>query len=127
VAEKVHAMVVLGERNTRWKDFHDLYILAQQFPFEGVRLSRAISATFERRRTAIDAALPAALTPRFADDDRAAQWRAYLARNVLPGAPADWAAVGELLRAFLVPPGQAIADGRTFSTTWAPAGPWTVP
>ena len=35
VAEKLHAMVALGERNSRYKDFYDLHVLARQFPFEG--------------------------------------------------------------------------------------------
>jgi hypothetical protein len=88
VAEKLHAMVVLGERNSRYKDFYDLYILARQFAFDGVRLTAAIAATFERRQTAIEAALPVALAPRFyADDAQGAQWRAYVARSSLPGAP----------------------------------------
>ncbi len=128
VAEKLHAMVVLGERNTRYKDFYDLNVLARQFPFDGERLARAIAATFERRRTTIDPALPAALAPRFYNDDaRAAQWRAYLTRNALPGAPADFAAAGELLQSFLVPPWRALGDGRAFSGTWPPAGPWASP
>jgi hypothetical protein len=66
-------------------------VLARQLPFAGERLARAIAATFVRRRTAIEIALPTALTPRFyADAARPGQWRAYLTRNALPGAPADW-------------------------------------
>ncbi len=125
IAEKLHAMVVLGEINSRYKDFYDLHVLARQFPFDGERLARAIAATFERRRTQIDAALPAALAPRFyVDGARAGQWRAYLTRNALPGAPADFAAVGELLQTFLGPVWGALATGRSFSDTWPPTGPW---
>jgi predicted nucleotidyltransferase component of viral defense system len=125
VAEKLHAMVVLGERNSRYKDFYDLRVLAGQFPFEGQRLARAIMATFERRRTTIDAALPAALTPRFyADSARAEQWRAYLTRNLLPGAPPDFGVVGELLQVFFGAVWSALATGRPFTDTWPPMGPW---
>src|SRR5204863_2692264 len=74
---------------------------------------------------AVEPALPAALAPRFyADGERAGRWRAYLTRNSLPGAPADWIAVGELLQAFLLQPYRAIAHGRTFSNPWLPGGPW---
>ena len=126
IAEKLHAMVVLGERSSRFKDFYDLYVFTRQFPFKGEDLSRAIDATFNRRGTAIDAALPAALSPRFfADDARAEQWRAYLNRNSLPGAPADFTALGESLQAFLVPLWQALGDSRKFSDFWTPLGPWT--
>lgn len=128
VAEKLHAMVVLDERNSRYKDFYDLHVLARQFPFDGAALGRSIAATFERRRTTIDAALPAALSPRFyADTARAEQWRAYLTRNALPGAPADFAGAGELLQRFLLPPWRALAEGQPFLDTWAPAGPWMTP
>jgi predicted nucleotidyltransferase component of viral defense system len=125
VAEKLHATVVLGERNTRLKDFYDLHALARQFAFDGRRLSGAIEATFKRRRTTIDLAFPVALTPRFYENAaRADQWRAYLTRNALPGAPADFAAVGELQIAFIGPIWAALAAGRAFEDTWAPTGPW---
>lgn len=126
VAEKFHAMTVLGELNSRYKDFYDIYALASQFDFEGEYLVRAIAATFARRRTAIDPTRPIALTPRFyADDRRAAQWRAYLTRNQLPGAPRDLLSAGELIRVFLEPPWQALAAARSFLDRWPPAGPWT--
>ena len=126
VAEKLHAVLVLGERNSRYKDFYDLYVFARQFSFEGERLKTAISATFQRRHTAVEPVLPTALAPRFyTAGERARQWRAYLTRSRLPGAPADWAAVGELLQQFLPPPWRAVADGRAFSDTWWPGGPWT--
>ncbi|MBK7782462.1 MAG: nucleotidyl transferase AbiEii/AbiGii toxin family protein [Ardenticatenia bacterium] len=125
VAEKLHAMVMLGERNSRYKDFYDLHILARHFPFDGGRLALSIAATFNRRRTAIDTALPAALAPRFfSDGARAEQWRAYLTRNALPGAPADFADAGELLQRFLVPPWRAVAIGEPFLDAWEAGGPW---
>lgn len=125
VAEKLHAMVLPGERNSRYKDFHDCFVLARQFCFDGVRLTRSIAATFERRRTATDAALPVALTPRFfAGEARAEQWRAYLTRNSLPGAPVDFAAVGQLLQAFLGPVWRGLAAEVALDSAWPPGGPW---
>jgi hypothetical protein len=125
IAEKLHALVMIGERSTRLKDVYDLHVLACRFPFDGAQLARAIAATFERRRTTIDAGSPAALTPRyFADGVRAGQWRAYLTRNGLPGAPADLAAVGEQLQAFLGPLWGALVNHSAFAFSWPPAGPW---
>lgn len=125
VAEKLHAMVVLGERNSRYKDFYDLHVLAREFPFTGATLIGSISATFERRKTPIDAALPAALAPRFyADGTRSEQWRAYLTRSALPGVPADFDAIGERLQTFLGPPWNALVTRTLFSGVWRPAGPW---
>ena len=126
VAEKLHAMVVLGERNSRYKDFYDLHVIARQFAFDGSILARAIRATFERRNTEISIELPAALAPRFyADATRAEQWRAYLTRNALPGAPADFGAAGELLQAFLVPLWSANAAQVPFTQVWQPGGLWS--
>ena len=126
VAEKLHAMVVLGERNTRYKDFYDLHVLAQQFRFDGATLSGSIDATFKRRRTTIETALPAALAPRFyADGGRADQWRAYLTRDNLPGAPADFGRIGEVLQIFLGPIWTALATDDAFTGRWQPCGPWT--
>jgi len=125
VAEKFHAMVVLGERNSRYKDFYDLHVLTQRFRFDSERLARAIAATFDRRRTPIEAAVPAALAPRFySDDARAEQWRIYVTRNSLPGAPIDFATVGEVLRTFIRPVWSALATGHSLTTAWPPGGPW---
>jgi hypothetical protein len=128
VAEKLHAAVLLGERTSRYKDFYDLHILAQQFAFNGALLARAISATFSRRRTAIGVELPAALTPRFyADVTRANQWRAYLNRNGLPGAPLDFAAVGEVLQDFLGSIWKALSGEQPFTGTWSTDKKWRSP
>ena len=125
VAEKLHAMVVFGERNSRYKDFYDVYALAQQFEFDGERLVRAISATFERRHTPFTQRLPVALTPRFyADTARAQGWAGYRNRNDLPGAPSDFDVVGDRIREFLVEPWETTARGVAFTGAWPAAGPW---
>lgn len=61
VAEKLHAMVVLGEANSRMRDFFDIRTLAQREPFEGILLARAIRETLSRRQTEI-LSRPLALT-----------------------------------------------------------------
>jgi predicted nucleotidyltransferase component of viral defense system len=125
VAEKLHALVVLGERTSRMKDIYDLHTLAAQFAFDGATLSGAIGATFRRRVTPITTAMPVALTPRFfTDDRRAGQWRAYLDRNRLPGAPADLALAGERLLSFLGPVWTALGAAQTFAPSWREGGPW---
>jgi predicted nucleotidyltransferase component of viral defense system len=125
VAEKLHTLVVIGERNSRIKDLYDLYTLATQFPFDGATLTKSIAATFERRRTKIEPAQPAGLAPRFfADEARATQWRAYLDRNNLPGAPRDFAQAGERIQTFLGPVWSALVAGDKFGSSWQPGGPW---
>jgi hypothetical protein len=65
VAEKLEAMVVLGDRNSRIKDFFDLHYLATRFEFDRATLSEAVRRTFERRRTPIPAEDPIGLTPAY--------------------------------------------------------------
>lgn len=78
VAEKFQAIVVLGRANSRMKDYYDLWILSRSFDFERNRIAKAISATFERRRTAIPEHTPDGLTPAFAEDaQKQQQWEAF--------------------------------------------------
>lgn len=59
IAEKLHAMVQLGEANSRMRDFFDIHALAQHRRFNGEPLAGAVRATFERRRTPIPRVSPA--------------------------------------------------------------------
>jgi len=61
VAEKLEAIVQLGMANSRMKDFYDVAVLGRDFDFDGELLTRAIRATFERRKTPLPVSLPVAL------------------------------------------------------------------
>jgi hypothetical protein len=125
VAEKLHAMVILGERNSRYKDFYDLHAMANAFSFDKDTLVRAVCATFERRRTPLAAAFPAPLaTPFYSNGDRLIQWRAYVARNSLTGVPTDFQAVGDLLTRFLQPVWERLLADGPHPGDWQPGGPW---
>lgn len=91
IAEKFQAMVALGRANSRMKDFYDIWLLCQSFPFDDDRLARAIAATFERRRTEIPADTPDALMPAFAEDaQKQRQWNAFVENVALrPDSLAD--------------------------------------
>src|SRR5262249_4978122 len=76
VAEKFQAMVMLDIANSRMKDFFDLWVLAREFSFEGSTLSRAIAATFRRRKTALPPQPPLAVTALFGRDSvKIKQWQ----------------------------------------------------
>lgn len=123
VAEKLHAMVILGERNSRYKDFYDIHALAQGFRFERTTLVSAARATFERRGTSIQANTPAALTRAFySSESRAQRWRAYVTSNLLHGVSADFDAVGDVVIGFLRPLWEDLGAGR--AGDWSPGGPW---
>ena len=69
--------------------------------------------------------LPVALTPRFyADAGRAAQWRNYVNRNELPGAPLEFGVIGERLLSFFAEPWDAMARRSRFAGHWSAGGPW---
>ncbi len=82
IAEKFHAMVVLGRANSRMKDYYDVWMLTSAFEIDPERLRRAITATFERRRTKIPVEVPDGLSDAFATDPaKQRQWDAF-ARNL---------------------------------------------
>jgi len=124
VAEKLEAMVALGARNSRMKDFYDVYFLASRFAFSGSVLSEAVRATFRRRGTPLPDDVPFGLTEDFAAmPERAAQWRAFVRRSRLPG-EASLAACLEVLRAFVAPLLTVLRGRRRFDRRWRPGGPW---
>lgn len=124
VAEKLEAMVALGARNSRMKDFYDIQFLARQFAFSGPVLGRAVRATFGRRGTPLPDGVPFGLTEAFAAmPERAAQWSAFVRRSRLSG-DTSLATCLELLRAFLTPLLADLEHGRPFEGLWPPGGPW---
>lgn len=124
VAEKLQAMVMLGIANSRMKDFFDVAYLAEHFAFDGPPLVEAIAATFDRRRTALPARLPMALTNAFAADRaKQTQWNAFVRKAGLD-AEASLDQVIARIRDFAGPPLYATATGESFAQTWSPPGPW---
>jgi len=126
VAEKFEAMVMLGMRNSRMKDFHDLWALAGAFGFDGRVLQKAITACFERRRTPWTEELPRVLSTAFYEmPELRTRWRNYLAAGaVLAPPPAQFGVVGERIIQFLGPVRNSILAGKAFASVWPPAGPW---
>lgn len=103
IAEKLHAMVLLGARNSRMKDYFDVYALLRAGVLDARRSADAIAATFERRQTALPADAPVGLSDEFARDAATqAQWQAFLAKNRLD-APALGEVIAEI-RGFMAGP-----------------------
>ena len=125
IAEKLQALVAFGMAISRMKDFYDIWTLSKLFPFDGVSLSAAIAATFERRGTAIPEGVPTALTDEFAaDKTKQAQWTGFLKRSVLSEAPPTLSRVVNDLRDFLLEPLHAAARSEPLAKSWQPGGPW---
>ncbi len=84
VAEKFHAVCLLGLTNTRLKDYFDLWVLLDDTTLEAPVMRRAIDATFERRKMALPTTVPVGLTDTFARDlTKQTQWKAFLKKNQL--------------------------------------------
>lgn len=102
IAEKLHAMVVLGMANSRMKDYYDVWMLTGAFELESERLRQAIVATFARRNTAVPQVVPDGLSEAFAVDAvKQRQWDAF-ARN-LSGPVPDFGLIVSDLRERLLP------------------------
>ncbi|CAN7680866.1 nucleotidyl transferase AbiEii/AbiGii toxin family protein [Variovorax paradoxus] len=84
VAEKFHAVCLLGMGNTRMKDYFDLWVLLTEGALEATELRRAVHATFARRQLAVPGTVPLGLSDAFAHDPaKQGQWAAFLQRNRL--------------------------------------------
>lgn len=125
VAEKFEAMVVLGDRNSRIKDFFDLHYLAMHFEFDRKTLVEAVRRTFARRNTPIPSDQPIALTREYWDNpSRPMQVRAF-ARRARISVTDDFAGACALtLDAFLTPVWEDLRAGRGLARAWRPGGPW---
>ena len=124
VAEKVEAMVRLGQINSRMKDFSDLFYLASQFEFDGLLLCKAIIATFSRRQTPIPQVTPVALTERFYTDLTAnRQWTAFLQTSRM-SINISLEETCEKISKFIIPIIKAAANGIELDMVWRPASNW---
>lgn len=125
VAEKLHAIVKLGMKNSRIKDYFDLHYLASTFAFEGEIIRESVERTFERRATAIPTELPVGLTSDYwKDSAREAQLRAFARRARLDVNLASAETLIPLIRRFADPMFEAIGRKEGFAASWMPGGPW---
>lgn len=122
IAEKVEAMVKLGELNSRMKDFFDIWALAKHQVFDGAVLSEAVMRTFERRNTPRD--IHAVCFSEFfgKSPDKQKQWQAFAKRSQLTGqVPEAFEEIWHLVAHFLKP---MLTENNT-AMSWQPGGPWS--
>ena len=123
VAEKLEALTSLGMLNSRMKDFFDLWVLAKHSDFDGLLLSWAVAATFERRRTAIPQGVPIGLSDEFINDaQKEKQWQAFLRKNAL--GPMVLTVVINDLREFLLPVLATLAAQGSLDAAWQAGEGW---
>lgn len=101
IAEKFEAMIVLDIRNSRMKDFYDVYDILINKKIDSDILREAIKQTFERRHTVLPQE-PAIFQESFGTDTRNLQlWKAFL--NRIKAVQIDFSVVIEKLREYLIP------------------------
>ena len=106
------------------KDFYDVAWLARNFDFDAELLSKAIRATFERRKTLLPTTTPLALTSAFADDlTKKIQWSAFLRKSGIRDADTLAETIANV-RAFVETPLLAEPKKPTLGL-WRAGGPWS--
>lgn len=124
VAEKFEAMVKLGMLNSRMKDFFDVWVLSQNFDFDGRELAEAIQKTFARRQSLVVADAVCFTADFAADPSKSTQWSAFLRNGRLTDTPTRFAQIVESVRLFLQPVAEKLAASEVFEGKWSPGGPW---
>lgn len=116
IAEKFEAIVSLGDANSRYKDFYDIYILADRYDFDGTELKEAIRETFEHRETGFEDIF--AFTDDFISSEiHQTRWKAFLKKKKAL-VNAELIDVVDLLRTLLLPVVSSITDDKSFAATW---------
>ncbi len=122
IAEKVEAMLHLGELNSRMKDFFDVWRLSRLHSFNARILSEAIRATLENRKTDV-VAFGELQQELLASNEKQAQWTAFL-NNSGVHAPKSFASLLDSLNAFLAPLLDAIERQESIEGAWSSPGTW---
>lgn len=78
IAEKLHAMIVLAQLNSRMKDFYDVFTIIQNQQLDNETLKSAIIQTFENRNTALNLDSVVFTEEFYKDQQRQSMWNAYL-------------------------------------------------
>lgn len=116
IAEKFEAIVSLGDANSRYKDFYDIYMLAGRYDIDGMELSESMRETFAHRGTGFEDMY--ALTDAFSESKiHQRRWRAFLNKKRAM-VNVEFEAVIVLLRTFLLPVVNSIVEGREYLLKW---------
>lgn len=117
IAEKFEAFVSLGLANGRYKDFYDIYVLADRYDLNGVELKNAIIETFTRRGTGFDDI--AAFDDDFTKDEtRQGRWRAFIKKKKAL-MKVGFEETMQLLKELLLPIVNSIHSDNFFGQTWS--------
>jgi hypothetical protein len=123
IAEKLQAMVALGNANSRMKDFYDVWICSNHLDFNTDTLLEAIDATFKNRETSIPADEVEALTPAFAEGHRV-QWNAFVRKIGESDLIEAFGRVVDHIKIFAMPALTSLASGERLKKLWKAGRGW---
>jgi predicted nucleotidyltransferase component of viral defense system len=123
IAEKLQAMVALGEANSRMKDFYDVWTCASHLELESDKLLKAVEATFKNRETDIPTDDFEVLTAGFSQR-HLVQWDAFVKKMGEGALAGRFADVIEDLRKFAVPLFRCIVLGEKIGNRWNAGKGW---
>lgn len=123
IAEKLQAMAVLGNANSRMKDFYDVWICSRHLDFNDGALHRAIEATFRNRETTIPGGEFEAFTAAFVAG-HAVQWNAFAKKIGEIDLVDAFGTVIEDLKVFAVPMLGTLARRERFAQRWRAGKGW---
>jgi predicted nucleotidyltransferase component of viral defense system len=116
IAEKFEAFVSLGLANGRYKDFYDIYVLADRYNLDGKELKNAILETFTHRGTGFDDIV--AFDENFTEDaTRQGRWRSFIKKKKAL-VKVEFQETMELLKKLLLPIVDAIQNDKSFEMAW---------
>lgn len=117
IAEKFEAFVSLGLANGRYKDFYDIYVLADTYDLSGGELKRAILETFTHRKT--DFSDIVAFEDEFASDEtRQGRWNAFVKKKKAL-VNVEFESAMQLIKTLLLPIVDSINNDKTFDKRWS--------
>ncbi len=126
ISEKVHSMVRHGARNSRIKDFFDIWFLSRQFLFDGKTLSKAIQKTFINREMPLNKLHSDIFSDEFKSSAQMQRyWNIFINKNTsdMP-LPHDFSSIMNQIDLFIHPLFKAIESSSEFTYTWVAPGPW---
>lgn len=81
IAEKLEAIVKNGFLNSRYKDFYDIYVLSEKYPFNYEELNNAVIETFTNRKTPITMDTAAFSNEFLSDSMHQTRWNSFLKKK----------------------------------------------
>lgn len=123
IAEKLQAMVALGNANSRMKDFYDVWMCSNHLDFNRDTLLRAISATFKNRETPVPAEEFDAIKTSFVEQHRV-QWNAFVKKIGEDELVDAFGNVVQEIKAFATPAFSSLARGKPMIRQWRAGRGW---